>query len=115
MQLSQIGPNASPHGAQEKLSAIYQQRDDGKWLQIVDKNGRVLFRSARMVHLQGSLDLPQPSLGNGVIADVRLETRAVRFLCVAVDVGGHTFRIDTGISMTKPHTLLRRFGLAFCY
>ena len=111
VQLSQIGPNTSPHGAQEKLSAIYQQRDDGKWLRIIDEDGRVLFRSARMVHLQDSLDLPQPLPGNGVIADVRLETHAVRFLCVAVDVGGHTFRIDTGISMTKPHTLLRRFGL----
>jgi heavy metal sensor kinase len=111
VQLSQIGSNASPHGAQEKLSAIYQERDDGKWLQIVDEDGRVLFRSARMGSLRDSLGLPRPFRGNGVIADVRLETHAVRFLCVAVDVGGHIFRIETGISMTKPHALLRRFGL----
>jgi heavy metal sensor kinase len=111
VQLSQIGSNSSPQGAQEKLSAIYQGRDDGKWLQIVDEEGRVVFRSVRMVSLRDSLELPQPPPDNDVIADVRVETHAIRFLCVAVDVGGHIFRIETGISMTKPHALLRRFGL----
>jgi heavy metal sensor kinase len=111
VQLSQIGSNISLHDAQERFLAIYQERDDGKWLQIVDESGRVLFRSTRMAPLPEPLDLPQPLPSNGVITDVRFGAHAVRFLCVVVDAGGRTFRIDTGISMTKPRALLRRFGL----
>ena len=111
VQLSQIGSNTSLHDVQEKFLAIYQERDDGKWLQIVDENGRSLFRSARMASLPEPLDLPQPLPANGAITNVRFGAHAVRFLCVVVDAGGRTFRIDTGISVTKPHALLRRFGL----
>jgi signal transduction histidine kinase len=110
-QLHQFGANADPQLAQKQFASFYRDRDDGKWLQILNQDGRWIYRSARMTSSRLSL-LPRNMLPrSGIVTDFTQGTHNVRALSVAVVVDGHPYTVQTGISLRKPHALLHSFGL----
>jgi hypothetical protein len=59
-QLHQFGAKADPQQAQTQFANFYRDRDDGKWLQILDQDGRWIYRSARMTSSGLALLPPSP-------------------------------------------------------
>lgn len=110
VQLHQAGANASADAVQFRFDAIYRYRDDGKWLQVLDANGRLLYRSARMKDLALDTAIRQSSTES--VVNVIQGARPLRFLVANLSVDGHLYSVETGISMNKPHALLRDFGLS---
>lgn len=110
VQLHQAGPGAHIEEVESRFDTAYRYRDDGKWLQILDESGRPLYRSARMndLALAGAV---RRSSANSVI-DVMQGIRPIRFLVANLSVDGRFYAVATGISMNKPHALLRGFGLS---
>ncbi len=47
--LRQLGPHADLTFLRQKFLEIYQVKDDGKYLQILDQDGQWIYRSKRMV------------------------------------------------------------------
>jgi signal transduction histidine kinase len=110
-QLHQYGPDITPQQVQERFDAIYKYRDDGKWLQILDQDGRWIYRSSRMVSASASLALPSQIPSSGLISGFQQGLHRVRTLSSSITVYGHTYSVETGVSMKKPEALLQRFGL----
>ena len=110
MQLGQFSSDLSPANSQARFDALYHLRDDGKWLQIADENGHWIYRSARMIALHRPIDALSPT--SQPILDFEQGPRHLRSFRSQVQVAGHTFTVETGISMNKPWALLRRFTLS---
>ncbi len=111
MQLRQLGPKLSAEDAQARFDATYRYRDDGKWLQILDQDGRWLSRSSRMVAMSATLPLPSALPAGGRVANYQQAKRHVRTFSSAVVVDGRAYSVETGAATNKPEALLGRFGL----
>jgi heavy metal sensor kinase len=92
-----------------QLSAIYELKDDGKYLQIRDERGNWLFRSKRMI--AENPDLPAPDLlpQTGQVADFHQGTRYVRVLAYPIAARGMRYSVQTGIALNKPMVLVANF------
>jgi heavy metal sensor kinase len=110
VQLHQAGPSAHNEEIESRFDTVYRYRDDGKWLQILDESGQPLYRSARMNSLALSVVVRRSSADS--VIDVMQGSRPIRFLVANVSVDGRSYAVATGISMNKPHALLRDFGLS---
>ncbi len=95
---------------QQKFAEIYQVKDDGKYLQILDQEGNWLYRSKRMT--DEGLRLPAP--GNlppqGTIVEFHQGTRYVMVLAYAIRANGRVYSVQTGIALNKSMALLSAFG-----
>jgi signal transduction histidine kinase len=111
MQFHQMGPAASVSSAQARFDAVYRYRDDGKWLQILDQNGSVIYRSTRMATLRPAPVLNRQLPAKGLLVDLTSGTHSVRLLTSKISTDGRQYFVQTGISMSKPHVLLNNFGL----
>src|ERR1700734_707623 len=47
--LVQLGPSPDANLLQQRFNEIYRIKDDGKYLQVLDQDGRWIFRSKRLV------------------------------------------------------------------
>jgi heavy metal sensor kinase len=108
--LEQLGPHATPASLQEKFAEIYQVKDDGKYLQILDQDGNWLYRSKRMLdqglHPAAPGDLP----AQGTIIEFHQGTRYVMALAYAIHANGRAYSVQTGIALNKSMVLLSAFG-----
>jgi methyl-accepting chemotaxis protein len=108
--LKQLGPHATLGSLQHKFSEIYQIKDDGKYLQIMDQNGNWLYRSKRMIdeglRLEAPGDLPQ----QGTVVEFHQGTRYVMALAYPIHVNGRSYSVQTGIALNKSMALLSAFG-----
>jgi heavy metal sensor kinase len=108
--LKQLGPHATLGSLQHKFSEIYQIKDDGKYLQIMDQDGNWLYRSKRMIdeglRLEAPGDLPQ----QGTVVEFHQGTRYVMALAYAIHVNGRSYSVQTGIALNKSMALLSAFG-----
>jgi signal transduction histidine kinase len=111
-QLLQFGPTLTPAESQARFDAIYRLRDDGKWLQIADQSGQWIYRSARMTSLQRPSDELAKARPVARISEFDQGSRHVRSLRSPITVDGHTYLVETGLSMNKQLVLLHRFGLS---
>jgi heavy metal sensor kinase len=110
-QLQQFGLQLSPEEAQARFDSVYRHRDDGKWLQIMDENGRWIYRSPRMAALNPTIQPPHALVAAGVTTDLLQGGRPIRIFSRPVFSDGHAWSVQTGISMSKPGVLLHSFGL----
>ncbi len=110
-QLQQLGPLAPTAAAQQRFDAIYRERDDGKWLQIRGENGQWIYRSARIARLDAPLPLPEALARTGQTGEIAEGARPIRVLSEPVRASGRTWSVESGISLTKPDALLRRYGI----
>jgi heavy metal sensor kinase len=111
VQLHQMGTQVAPEEVRSRFEDLYSQRDDGKWLQILDQNGRWIYRSERITSAGQPLAPPNALPRTGLIQDFVQGTHHVRALSVPIFVDGHAYSVETGISMRKPQALLHGFGL----
>jgi len=107
--LSHADPALNLRQLSDELSAIYELKDDGKYLQVRDEHGNWLFRSKRMV--TENPDLPDPALlpKAGQIANFHQGTRYVRVLAYPITARGGQYSVQTGIALNKSMVLVANF------
>jgi heavy metal sensor kinase len=109
--LKQLGPHAAPEFLQQKFIEIYQIKDDGKYLQVLDQDGNWLYRSKRMIdeglRPAGPGDLP----AQGTIVQFHQGTRFVMALTYPIHANGRAYSVQTGIALNKSMVLLSAFGM----
>jgi heavy metal sensor kinase len=109
--LNQLGPDATPEFLKQKFAEIYQVKDDGKYLQVLDQDGNWLYRSKRMfdtgLRLAGPGDLPP----QGTIVEFHRGTRFVMALGYPIRANGRAYSVQTGIALNKSMVLLSAFGM----
>jgi heavy metal sensor kinase len=103
-------PNRSIEDLREEFTQIYSLKDDGKWLQIMDQDGRWLYRSKRMLAENPDLPRPEKLPVAGTITEFRQGTRYVRVLAYPIQVGGRKYSVQTGLALNKSMVLLKTFG-----
>jgi heavy metal sensor kinase len=107
--LAQQGPDADLTVLQQKFTEIYQVKDDGKYLQVLDQTGHWIYRSKRMM----DAGLRPPSPGElppqGTIVEFHQGTRYVRALSYLVHANGHAYSVQTGLALNKSMALLSVF------
>ncbi|MGA3082238.1 MAG: ATP-binding protein [Terracidiphilus sp.] len=91
------------------FAAIYNFKDDGKYLQVRDEDGRWIFRSKRMIALNPDLPAPNNIPKAGVITEFQQGMHRVRILDYPIVAGGKRYSVQTGIAMNKPLALLASF------
>ncbi len=103
-------PKQSLDVLQRDFAAIYDFKDDGKYLQVRDQDGNWIFRSKRMI--QQNPDLPQPDRipPNGIQAEFHQGTRYVRILAYRIVVRGKRYSVQTGLAQNKSIALLAGFS-----
>jgi len=95
--------------ARAETAAEFDLKDDGKWLQIADDQGRWIYRARRMMISPHDLP-PAGSLpAGGSIAAFGAGPKRVRALRRAFTVEGHTFVAETGSTLTKTDQTLVLF------
>jgi heavy metal sensor kinase len=94
---------------QRDFAAIYEFKDDGKYLQVRDQDGNWIFRSRRMIAQNPDLPAPDRLPVDGTIVDFHQGTRDVRVLAYQIVVRGRRYAVQTGISRNKSLALLTKF------
>jgi heavy metal sensor kinase len=92
-----------------EFDSIYSIKDDGKWLQVKDQDGKWIYRSKRMIAENPELPSPDQIPARGVIAEFHQGTRYVRMLAYPIEVSGRRYSIQTGLALNKSMLLLSRF------
>jgi heavy metal sensor kinase len=108
--LKQLGPDATPEFLQQKFKEIYQVKDDGKYLQVLDQDGNWLYRSKRMIDQGLRPEVPGNLPPQGTIVEFHQGTRFVMTLAYPIYASGHGYSVQTGIALNKPMVLLSAFG-----
>lgn len=95
--------------ARVESEAEFSLKDDGKWLQIMDDQGRWIYRARRI--LVAPHDLPPASAlpPKGAIAAFDIGIKHVRALRRSFSLDGHTFVVEAGSTLTKTDETLRTF------
>ncbi|MGA3227034.1 MAG: ATP-binding protein [Acidobacteriaceae bacterium] len=108
--LKQLGPHISDQSLQERFTEIYQVKDDGKYLQVLDRDGHWIYRSRRMVD-EGLIPAAPALLpGEGTLVEFHQGTRYVRALTYPIHANGRAYSVQTGIAVNKSMVLLSAFG-----
>lgn len=96
---------------EQSLKQMYEFKDDGKWLQIVDEDGHWLYRSSRMIAENPSLPLPGNLPKDGMMAEFQQGNHRVRTLAYPIKVNGRSYSVQAGMSLKRSMLLLNRFGI----
>jgi len=107
--LAQQGPDADPASLQQKFTDMYQVKDDGKYLQVLDQNGVWIYRSKRMIEAGLRPGAPGALPPQGTVVEFHQGTRYVRALSYPVHANGHVYSVQTGIALNKSMVLLSVF------
>jgi heavy metal sensor kinase len=101
--------NQSLDALQRDFAAIYNFKDDGKYLQVRDQDGNWIFRSKRMIQQDPFLPQPDRIPPDGIQAEFHQGTRYVRILAYPIVVRGKGYSVQTGIALNKSMALLIKF------
>jgi heavy metal sensor kinase len=108
--LTQLGPHTNAELLQQKFTEIYQVKDDGKYLQVLDQDGHWIYRSKRMIDEGLRPASPEALPRQGTIVEFRQGTRYVRALAYPIRANGRAYSVQTGIALNKSMVLLSAFG-----
>ena len=108
--LRQLGPGAGVQSLQQRLADIYQIKDDGKYLQVVDQDGQWIYRSRRMIDAGLLPTAPGLLPPEGTLDQFHQGTRYVQVLTYPIHVNGRTYSVQTGLAVNKSMVLLFSFG-----
>jgi heavy metal sensor kinase len=107
--LKQIGPNAGIDLLRQTFTEIYEVKDDGKYLQVIDGQGKWIYRSRRMVAEGLPLASPKDLPTQGTVVEFHQGTRYVRALSYPIRANGRDYSVQTGIALNKSMVLLDSF------
>ncbi len=108
--LTQLGPGANPEFLHQKFEEIYSVKDDGKYLQVFDQEGRWIYRSKRMIEEGLRPVSPADLPTKGTLVEFHQGSRYVRVLSYAIKANGRAYSVQTGIALNKSMVLLSAFG-----
>jgi heavy metal sensor kinase len=91
------------------FAAIYNFKDDGKYLQVRDESGNWIFRSKRMIAQNPNLPAPDRIPTAGLIAEFQQGARHVRILNSSIVARGKRYSVQTGVAMNRSLALLASF------
>ena len=94
-----LGPDLDR--ARAAVSAEFQLKDDGKWLQIVNDRGQWIYRARRMMTAPHDLPATSSLPGDGVYSEYSVGQKQLRTLRRAFTVNGQAFIVEEGITLTK--------------
>jgi heavy metal sensor kinase len=107
--LQHESPSQSLQDLQKDFEAIYNFKDDGKYLQVRDESGNWIFRSKRMILESPELPAPDHIPSIGIQEEFRQGTRFVRVLAYPIVVRGKLYSVQTGVALNKSMALLNSF------
>lgn len=107
--LSREDPARSLDQLTGDFDAVYNFKDDGKYLQVRDEQGNWIYRSKRMIAQNPELPAPDRIPQAGLIAEFQQGVHRVRILDYQVVARGRHYSVQTGISMNKSNALLASF------
>jgi heavy metal sensor kinase len=109
--LAELGSDASLQVIQQKFNEIYQRKDDGKYLQVLDQDGNWIFRSKRMIEegLRPAAPGEGPPLGTAI--EFHQGTRYVRVLTYAIKANGRAYSVQTGMALNKSMVLMSEYSM----
>lgn len=107
--LEHQNPNQSLDALQKDFAAIYNFKDDGKYLQVRDEDGNWIFRSKRLILENPELPQPDRIPSIGIQSEFHQGTRYVRILSYPIVVRGKRYSVQTGVALNKSMVLLTTF------
>jgi heavy metal sensor kinase len=102
-------PNQTLEALHRDFTAIYEFKDDGKYLQVRDMDGHWIYRSKRMIQENPEFPAARNIAPNGVQGEFHQGTRFVRVLSYPISAQGKSYLVQTGISLNKSMALLVAF------
>jgi heavy metal sensor kinase len=108
--LNHESPSASIQQLSDKFDALYDLKDDGKYLEVQDEKGNWLYRSKRMAAPNSDLPDPNRLPKDGLISEFRQGSRAVRILVYPIAARGMRYTVLTGMTLNRSKLLLANFG-----
>lgn len=95
--------------ARDESTAEFSLKDDGKWLQVQDEQGRWIYRARRM--LIAPHDMPPASALRleGSFVEFGAGPKRIRSLRRSFTLDGHTFVVESGSALTKTDQTLKLF------
>ena len=107
--LDHEGPERSIQQIRDDFTSIYRFKDDGKYLQILDRDGNWIYRSKRMQEENPELSQPDRLPKLGKIAEFQQGIHLVRTLAYPISVRSRLYSVQTGIALDKSIVLLTHF------
>jgi methyl-accepting chemotaxis protein len=92
-----------------EVSAEFELKDDGKWLQIQDDHGRWIYRPRRMLITPHALPSSAALPPQGNFLEFVAEGKNIRSLRRSFMLNGHTYVAESGLTLTKTDQTLIRF------
>jgi len=107
--LSHSGADRSPQQLGEDLAAVFELKDDGKYLQVRDEDGNWIFRSKRMAAQNPQLGAPGSLPAAGLIAQFHQGIHDVKTLAYPIAARGKRYSVQTGMNLNKSMVLVANF------
>lgn len=104
--LNHESPNASIQQLRDRFAALYDLKDDGKYLQVKDGKGNWLYRSKRMAAQNPDLSAPDRLPKDGLISEYRQGSHTIRILAYPIAARGARYSVQTGIALNRSMLLL---------
>jgi len=96
-------------GARAATADEFGVKDDGKWLQIADEEGRWIYRARRMMIWPHAVPAASTLPRKGSIIEFGAGPKRVRALRRAFTLNGFTYVVETGSTLTKTDQTLLLF------
>jgi heavy metal sensor kinase len=107
--LTQLGNHAGPAFLRQKFTEIYQAKDDGKYLQVIDQDGHWIYRSKRMIDQSLRPVSPAALPAAGTVVEWVQGKHYIRTLAYPIHANGHAYAVQTGLALNKSMVLLSLF------
>ncbi len=95
--------------ARAETVAEFDLKDDGKWLQIADEQGRWIYRARRMLITPHNVPAASALPSHGSFIEFGVGPKKVRALRRAFKLDGRTFVVETGSTLAKTDQTLLLF------
>ena len=107
--LMRIGPDKSQDEVRAEFAAIYDMKDDGKYLEVCDAEGNWLYRSKRMAAANLGFGTASAVPAAGRTSLLRQGNHSVRVLTYPISAQGRTYMVRTGLAVDRSLVLVEQF------
>ncbi len=95
--------------ARAEIAAEFDLKDDGKWLEIADGQGRWVYRPWRMQVVPQDLPPASSIPSGGAFTEFAVGSKTVRALRRSFTADGRVWVVESGLTLTKTDLTLARF------
>lgn len=102
-------PRQTLEALRKDFTAMYSIKDDGKYLQVRDRDGNWIFRSKRMILQNPYPQQPASIPPQGIQSEFHQGAHLVRVLTYLIVAQGKTYTVQTGMALDKSTALFSMF------